>query len=109
MSRIEIVEKNVLKVYQKENPSIHYILENDKKKKLREKNLKNLIFENLKFPKKMFEKANLIDIGAGTGDTAIFFNNWGADCTLMEMNKYALDRAKKILKKYQKKIQEINL
>ena len=103
MSRIEIVEKNVLKVYQKENPSIHYILENDKKKKLREKNLKNLIFENLKFPKKMFEKANLIDIGAGTGDTAIFFNNWGADCTLMEMNKYALDRAKKIFKKISKK------
>ena len=50
----------------------------------------------------MFEKANLIDIGAGTGD-AIFFNNWGADCTLMEMNKYALDRAKKIFKKISKK------
>lgn len=51
----------------------------------------------------MFEKANLIDIGGGTGDTAIFFNSWGANCTLMEMNKYALERAKKIFKKISKK------
>ena len=56
MSRIEIVEKNVLKVYQKENPSIHYILKNNKKKKLIEKNLKNLIFENLKFQKKCLKR-----------------------------------------------------
>ena len=43
MSRIEIVKKKRSKGLPKENPSIHYILENDKKK-LREKNLKNLIF-----------------------------------------------------------------
>ena len=44
MSRIEIVEKNVLKVYQKENPSIHYILENDKKKKIKRKKFKKFNF-----------------------------------------------------------------
>lgn len=99
MSKVELIEKKVLEVYQKENPSIHFVLESKRKKKLRENNLKNLIFDNLKFPRKMFENANLIDIGAGTGDTSIFFNRWGANCTLMEMNKYALERAKNIFKK----------
>ena len=35
----------------------------------------------------MFEKSNLIDFGAGTGDTTIAYNHWGANCTLVDMNQ----------------------
>jgi ubiquinone/menaquinone biosynthesis C-methylase UbiE len=97
--KLKKIEKSVLKIYQKNNPSIHFVLEDNKKLKQRKSNLENLIFNNLKFPKKMFEKSNLIDFGAGTGDTTIAYNHWGANCTLVDMNQLALSRAKKVFKK----------
>ena len=51
----------------------------------------------------MFEKSNLIDFGAGTGDTTIAYNHWGANCTLVDMNQLALNRAKKVFKKLSNK------
>ncbi len=101
-NKLKKIEKSVLKVYQKNNPSIHFVIENPKKFNLRKTNLENLIFENLKFPKKMFNGASLIDFGAGTGDTTISYNNWGANCTLVDMNQIALNRAKLVFKKLSK-------
>jgi ubiquinone/menaquinone biosynthesis C-methylase UbiE len=103
LKKLKKVEKNVLKIYEKNNPSIHFVLEDLKKFKQRKSNLENLIFNNLKFPKKMFAQSDLIDFGAGTGDTSISYNNWGADCTLVDMNQLALNRAMKVFKKLSKK------
>ena len=96
LKKLNEIEKNVLKVYEKNNPSIHFVLEDIKKFRQRKSNLENLIFSNLKFPKKMFAQSDLIDFGAGTGDTSISYNNWGANCTLVDMNQLALNRAIKI-------------
>lgn len=103
LKNLKNVEKSVLKIYKKNNPSIHFVLEDIKKFKNRKSNLEKLIFDNLKFPKKMFQNASLIDFGAGTGDTTICYNNWGANCTLIDMNSDALVRAKKIFKKLSNK------
>lgn len=103
LKKLREIEESVLKIYQKNNPSIHFVLESNKKFKKRKLDLEKLIFGNLKFPKKMFQNINLIDFGAGTGDTTIAYNSWGANCTLVDMNSNALKRAKKIFKKLSKK------
>lgn len=92
----------VLKVYKKVNPSVHFIL-NKKDFNYREK-IKENIFENLlKFPKKMFNDEELLEFGSGTGDTSIYYSKWGAKLTGIEMNKDAVTRCKKIYAKYHKK------
>lgn len=92
----------VLKVYKKVNPSVHFIL-NKKDFDYREK-VKLNIFENLlKFPRKMFENAEILEFGSGTGDTSIYYSRWGAKLTGVEMNNEAITRCKKIYKKYHKK------
>ena len=96
---IQLTEDKVLKVYQNENPSIHFVEKSNEKLKNRSDSMSNLIFHNLKFPKKMFKNTNILDVGAGTGDTSIIFNHWGANCTLVDMNYKAIKRAKMIFKK----------
>ena len=41
----------------------------------------------------------LIDFGAGTGENTVYLANWGAKCTLVEMNDKA-QKISKIFKKY---------
>ena len=101
-NKILETEKKVLKVYKNCNPSIHFVDKSKKKINSRKLSMDNLILHNLKFPKKMFQGASLLDCGAGTGDTTISFNNWGANCTLIDINDEALTRAKLVFKKFKK-------
>ena len=48
----------------------------------------------------MFKDADLIDFGAGTGENTIFLANWGARCTLVEMNRKAQDISRKVFEEY---------
>ena len=48
----------------------------------------------------MFLNSDLIDFGAGTGENTVYLANWGAKCTLVEMNKLAQNISKKVFKKY---------
>ena len=50
----------------------------------------------------MFQGCELIDFGAGTGENTVYLANWGAKCTLVEMNKLAQDISKKVFYKYTK-------
>ena len=43
---------------------------------------------------------DLIDFGAGTGENTLYLANWGAKCTLVEMNIKAQDISKKVFKDY---------
>ena len=53
-----------------------------------------------KFPPKMFENTDLIDFGAGTGENTIYLANWGARCTLVEMNEKAQDISRNVFLDY---------
>ena len=46
----------------------------------------------------MFLNSDLIDFGAGTGENTVYLANWGAKCTLVEMNKLAQNISKRYLK-----------
>lgn len=48
----------------------------------------------------MFEGTRLIDFGAGTGENTIYLANWGATCTLIEMNDKAQKISKEVFSKY---------
>jgi SAM-dependent methyltransferase len=56
--------------------------------------------ELFKFPLQMFRGAELIDFGAGTGENTVYLANWGAKCTLVEMNPQAQSISKDVFQKY---------
>ena len=103
-SKILKTEKATLKTFQTHNPSIYF---SNSGKAQYEKYVKNeeYIYRDLfNFPPKMFQGCDLIDFGAGTGENTIYLANWGAKCTLVEMNKLAQDISKKVFKKHAKNI-----
>lgn len=93
------VEKKVLTVYKKNNPSTHKI-EKDDIFKYHQKFRESLFRDKLKFPLQMFEGAELLDFGSGTGEQDIFYAKWGAHVTGVEMNNLSVDRCKKLFEKY---------
>ena len=54
----------------------------------------------MNFPPKMFEGQTLLDFGAGSGEYTVFLENWGAKCTLVEINIKAHEISKKIFENY---------
>ncbi|MDO8607357.1 MAG: class I SAM-dependent methyltransferase [Phaeospirillum sp.] len=100
MDQIKETEEKVLKVFQAENPS-NYGIDGSKEAFLnRHGMLFSLFQDKLNFPVKMFDGASLVDVGAGTGDNTIYYNNWGADCTLVEVNPVACERARFLYESY---------
>ena len=57
----------------------------------------------------MFQGQKLIDFGAGTGENTVYLANWGAKCTLVEMNDKAQKISKEIFQKYTNNFKSINL
>ncbi len=100
------VEKETLKTFMKEIPSILY---SDKKYNdyLKYKKLAEHYYTyQFKFPPKMFNGCELIDFGAGTGENTLYLSDWGAKCTLVEMNPISYKISKKLFKKYSKNYYE---
>jgi 2-polyprenyl-3-methyl-5-hydroxy-6-metoxy-1,4-benzoquinol methylase len=97
---LKTVEKNVLEVYQKENPSTRFLDRSQEDFDLEGGKRARLFRDFIKFPLQMFRGARMLDFGCGTGERAIYYNHWGADLTMVEMNPKALNRARKIFTKY---------
>jgi SAM-dependent methyltransferase len=93
-------EQEVLKIYQKVNPST-YPIEKDKDVfKQRMDFMKNLFLYRLSFPPKMFKNTTLLEFGTGTGENSLFYLLAGASCTFVEMNPLACRRAGKLFQEY---------
>jgi len=94
------IEKNVLNVYKKENPSTYYIEKNsevfDKLKEYGDR----LYTHSLKILPRVFKGAKLLEFGSGTGERSTNFLRWGADCTFVEMNKKSVERASFLFEKF---------
>ena len=102
-NKFKKIQSKVLEAFREEIPSIYY---SDKSKKDYEKwksVMESHYRDLMKFPINMFFNKELIDLGSGTGENTIYFDNWGATCTLVEMNPDAFKISKKIFKKYSKK------
>lgn len=97
---IKKVEADTLATFQEEIPSIYFSHKGEAEYSSYISNAEFAYRECFKFPPQMFRGADLIDFGAGTGEGTVYLANWGAHCTLVEMNAKALDIAKQTFKKY---------
>lgn len=93
-------EAAVLANYKKEDPSFRFLAESDEAFAARRRGREAMYRDCLKLPPKMFDGARLLDLGAGTGESAVFFGLWGADCTLVEINDSASARSREIFEHY---------
>ena len=83
MSKHKKTESEVLRVYQKVNPSTYKIEDDGKEYKLRKDFQENLYLYRLNFPPKMFENVELLEFGTGMGEHSLFYLKWGASCTFV--------------------------
>jgi 2-polyprenyl-3-methyl-5-hydroxy-6-metoxy-1,4-benzoquinol methylase len=93
-------EAETLATFQEEIPSMYFSHLGEKEYKDYNTKAKKIYRDHFKFPSKMFDGADLIDFGAGTGENTVYLANWGAKCTLIEMNKLAQDVSKKVFSKF---------
>lgn len=99
-SIIKKVEGETLKTFQEEIPSQYFSHKDDTTYKKYVANAEFMYRELFKFPPQMFRGAELIDFGAGTGENTVYLANWGARCTLVEMNDGAQAISREVFKKY---------
>lgn len=100
INNIKKVEGETLRTFQEEIPSQYFSHKGEAEYRDYVKNAEFVYRELFKFPPQMFRGAELIDFGAGTGENTVYLANWGAACTLVEMNKEAQEISKEVFKKY---------
>ncbi len=106
--KIKEVEEGVLKTFREEIPSIHFSDKTEREYKEYVNDANYLYRDLLHFPPKMFAGCSLVDFGAGTGENTIYLANWGAKCTLVEMNDKAQNISKQVFKKYANNFEDHN-
>ena len=108
IEQIKATEKETLETFQEEIPSQYFSHLDEKEYENYSKRLENFYRDLMKFPTEMFKGKELIDFGAGTGENTIYLANWGAECTLVEMNNLSQDISKDVFKKYAKNPEQAN-
>ena len=100
IDHVKTNELSVLKTFKEEIPSKYFSDKTDREYEAYRANAAYLYRDLLKFPPKMFEGCSLIDFGAGTGENTVYLADWGARCTLVEMNAKAQNISKEVFRKY---------
>lgn len=97
-SHIQEVEREVLRVYQAQNPSTYYIESNPALFETKRRAFVELFRDHLQFPPRMFNGAKVLEFGGGTGERSLLYNEWGAHLTVIEMNPLAVARAQHLFR-----------
>lgn len=100
IEQIKSTEKETLATFQEEIPSQYFSHLDQDEFKSYTKRAEVFYRDLFKFPKEMFKDKELIDFGAGTGENTIYLSNWGANCTLVEMNYLSQNISKEVFSKY---------
>ena len=100
IKKIKKVEKETLGTFQEEIPSQYFSHKNKAVYRDYVRNAEFAYRELFKFPPQMFRGTELIDFGAGTGENTVYLANWGAKCTLVEMNPQAQSISRDVFQKY---------
>lgn len=103
LRKIKRVEAETMKTFREEIPSRYFSHKTKVEYDRFSKNLDYVYRDLLKMPAQMFKGADLIDFGAGTGENTVQLANWGASCTLVEMNPDSHKISKWVFKRYAKK------
>lgn len=93
-------EAETLATFQEEIPSQYFSHLDEKAYRDYVANAERIYRDHFKFPPQMFRDAELIDFGAGTGENTIYLANWGARCTLVEMNELAQKVSREVFARY---------
>ncbi len=99
---IRKTESETLLTFQEEIPSQYFSHMSKSEYSEYVRRAEHIYRDYFKFPPKMFEGADLIDFGAGTGENTVYLANWGAKCTLVEMNVLAQNISREVFAKYAK-------
>ena len=89
----------VIKTYEKINPSLYYKIRS-KNIEIQKKRREKFYFEKLKFPKENFLNKTLIEFGCGSGQRSIVYNLWGAKSEHLDFEKKSILNAKRIFSKF---------
>lgn len=102
------IENDVLKIYRKVSPSHRNLINIKSKKQFFDQRLN--LFQTLGFPISFFHKKNILEIGGGTGEKALFYAFYGANVTILDPNEKSCEIAKNIFSKTKlsKKLSIIN-
>ena len=98
--KIKENERSVLDTFQAEKPSVYFSDKSAEDFIEYKANAEYMYRDLFKFPPEMFSGKKLIDFGAGSGENTVSLANWGAVCTLVEMNNLAQDISKEVFQKY---------
>lgn len=66
-----------------------------------ERHRRHLFLDKLQLPPRLFQGADLIEFGPDSGENALVFAQWGADCSLMEPNDRALPTIRHYFEQYE--------
>ena len=102
---MESVTKQVNKIYNEKNPSTY--IKNDSEIISFVENRKAFLLK-LKLPPKIFVNSNLVDFGCGMGQNTLVYDHLGANCTLLEYDKFSYNSCKSLFQKYSKNKFEIH-
>ncbi len=93
------VEADVLDVYRQVNPS-EFEIEDPGRFERQRRLLEEHFIHHLKMPLRLFKGARVLDLGAGTGETSVFFALWGATVTCVEFNAEAASRLEQLFHRF---------
>ena len=100
VSKIKRTEAQTLATFKEEIPSKYFSHLNENQYEEYARKAAQIYRDHFKFPQKMFQDVDLIDFGAGTGENTVYLANWGACCTLVEMNEDAQQISREVFQRY---------
>ena len=101
LTHSKTVENNTLQTFKTHRPSEYFShLNDDQSFNIHNAKIENLYRFGLCMPPEFFDAKKVIDLGSGTGEHTVSLSRWGSQCTLIEMNDEALERAKEVFRKY---------
>ncbi|NTZ42834.1 class I SAM-dependent methyltransferase [Altererythrobacter sp. SALINAS58] len=95
------IGEKVLEVYKKENPSTYKIEEDHAAFEKLRIFADDLYTHSLKLLPRVFNGADLLEFGSGTGERSLAYLRWGAKCTFVDMNEEAIARARFLFEKFE--------
>ena len=95
-------ELDILRTYQKNNPSFYYTT-NKKNINLLKKKIEDFFFFKLKFPLENFREKNLLEFGCGSGQRSLVYNLWAKKTVHVDFEKKSIKNAKNLFKKFSNK------
>ena len=75
-NNVKQIQEEVLKAFTEEIPSLYFSDKTESEYRNHCEQFEYFYHHLLKLPPRMFENQSILDFGAGTGESTIYFSNW---------------------------------